>query len=154
MNYKIKPIPDEITAFVREKLVSPQYRSLPAFVSVADGYGPCRSCLQVFDQGNEERIYITYNPFEGISDLPDPGPVFVHHRECSPYNGDGFPSDLRQLPLLFESFDENCSLLSREPVNSPDAELQMEKILAEDQVSFINIRNAEVGCFVARVERA
>lgn len=78
MNYKVIPIPNEVSREARKTLVSPQYKSLSAAVSMANGYGPCRSCLRVFDQGNENRIYFTYNSFEGRSSLPDPGPVFIH----------------------------------------------------------------------------
>ena len=57
MSFVIEPISSEIVNTVRESMVSPQYKSLPAIESVADGYGPCRSCLRVFEQGSDRRIY-------------------------------------------------------------------------------------------------
>src|SRR5688500_1101403 len=103
MGFRIVPIPEEIAKEVRETMVSPQYRSLKANVSMANGYGPCRSCLKTFEQGKEERIDFNYNPFEGLSSLPDPGPVFIHKEQCGSYRGDEFPPMLRELPLLFEA---------------------------------------------------
>ena len=106
MNYRVTPIPAEVASAVRETLLSPQYKSLTAIVSLANGYGPCRSCLRVFDQGTDYRIYFTYNSFDGRSSLPDPGPVFVHQNECTRFTGEGIPDDLLQLPVLLEAFGE------------------------------------------------
>ena len=74
MNYKVIGISKTVADRVRATMVSP-HGGLPAFSSVADGYGPCRNCLKTFRQGEEDRIYISYDPFAGVSDLPLPGPV-------------------------------------------------------------------------------
>ena len=153
MNYKVIPVSEAISSEVRSKLISPQYGSLAAAVSVANGYGPCRSCLRVFDQGTEHRIYFTYNSFEGRSDLPDPGPVFIHERECRRYENNGFPEDLKDLPILLEAFADESRLMSRTRLDPLQVNEQIAAILEEQQVRFINLRNAEVGCFIAAVER-
>lgn len=153
MNFKVMPIPFELANQVRETLVSPQYKSLKAAVSAANGYGPCRSCLKVFKQGEDERIYLTYNSFEGLSDLPDPGPIFIHKNECEEHSGGEFPLDLLELPLLLEGFGEESRLVLRERMNAELVGDQIDSIFGDEQVRFINLRNAEAGCFVARVER-
>ena len=152
MNFKIVPISEEIGNEVRRTLRSPQYGD-PVTVSVATGYGPCRTCLQQFDEGRDERILFTYNSFEGIADLPLPGPVFVHKNECGVYNEIGFPPGLRGLPLLFEAFAGGSDLVKRKAVDFDDLNGQIERILNNPDVQFINIRNSEAGCFVARVDR-
>lgn len=153
MTYKVKPIAKEISEKVRQTLISPQYKH-PASVSLATGYGPCRSCLRTFEAGEEERILFTYNAFEGLSNLPLPGPIFVHRNACEAYDGPHFPPDLIDLPLLFEGFGDNSDLIIRERVDKNRIDDQIEEILRSESVRFINIRNAEAGCFVARVERA
>jgi len=153
MKYKVIPIPSEIAGEVRETLVSPQYRSLAASVSVANGYGPCRSCLQVFDQGNDRRIYLTYNSFDGLSPLPDPGPIFIHENQCERFYRDGFPPDLLDLPVYLEAFADNSQIVSRTSMDSETVDSQIVKLFENDDVKFINLRNAEAGCFMARVER-
>ncbi len=154
MGYTVISIEATVTAEVRERLISPQYPSLAAAVSVANGYGPCRSCLRVFDEGNENRIFFTYNSFEGLSDLPDPGPGFIHEDRCKRYEGSSFPADLLGLPLLFEAFGEASKLISRTQVDSDQVDEQIAGILAVPEVKFINVRNAEAGCFVCRLESA
>ncbi|MDM7923581.1 MAG: DUF1203 domain-containing protein [Pyrinomonadaceae bacterium] len=150
--YKVVALSDEIVSKVRGQMVSPQYPSLAAARSLANGYGPCRSCLKVFDQGNEDRIFFTYNSFEGVSDLPDPGPVFVHADECSRFDG-RFPENLLELPLLLEAFGPDSVMISRYELDRERYEEQIAELFAVDGVRMINLRNAEAGCFVARIER-
>ncbi|MBS1794931.1 MAG: DUF1203 domain-containing protein [Acidobacteria bacterium] len=153
MSYKVVPIPSEIARGVRETMRAPQYQH-PAFADVAKGYGPCRQCLKTFVRDADERILFTYNSFENLSPLPLPGPVFIHKNECRAYDGDGFPPDLVALPLLFEGFGRDSELLIREPVEKDAIDAQLARIFASAGVRYVNIRNAEAGCFVARVDRA
>jgi hypothetical protein len=152
MNYKIVPINSEIARSVRAQLRSPQYGH-PAFADVAKGYGPCRVCLKTFVRGAEERILFTYNAFENLSELPLPGPVYIHKKECRPFVEKGFPPELIDLPLLFEGFGANSELVKREAVKKDAVDDQIAKIFALSKVHYINLRNAEAGCFVALIER-
>ncbi len=153
MSYKVIPIPSEIAASVRKNMISPQYKHT-AFASIATGYGPCRSCLKVFDEGYEERILFTYNSFEGLSELPLPSPIFIHKNDCEQFSGKGFPQDLINLPLLFEAFGENSELIKREKVEREGIDSQIAELFDSEAVKFINLRNSEAGCFVARIERS
>lgn len=152
MSFKVIPIPERISNEVRSTLASPQY-SHPASVKTATGYGPCRACLKKFETGKEDRILFTYNSFEHLSDLPLPGPIFIHKDRCKTYADSQFPPDLVELPLLFEGFGENSELITRERVDKGRIESQIGEILDLGAVRFINIRNAEAGCFVARIEK-
>src|SRR6185369_1880658 len=152
MSYKVIPISNEICNEVRETLISPQYKH-PASVSIATGYGPCRSCLKTFNEGKEERILFTYNSFEGLSDLPLPGPVFIHEHECRNYDKVVFPRDLSPLPVLLEGFGDSSELIVREPLDTDQPDAQIERIFSREDIRYINIRNAEAGCFVARIDR-
>ena len=153
MSYKVVPMPKLLVDKARKTMMSPQYKNLPASSSIATGYGPCRSCLRTFDEGNEERLYIAYNPFEGLSDLPLPGHIFIHTEKCNEFSGPGFPSELLELPLLFEGFTDNSLMIKREKVIRDRYEEQIEEILADTSVRFVNIRNEEAGCFIARIDR-
>ena len=149
MNFRIVPIPSEISEQVRRTMLSPQYKSLAAAASVANGYGPCRSCLRVFDQGVDQRIFFTYNSFEGHSSLPDPGPVFIHANECKEFNG-VFPEDILDLPVFFEAFGDDSRMIRREKMEREKAIEQVTGLLSEREVRFVNLRNAEAGCYIAR----
>lgn len=152
MNYKVVPIPSEIARSVRENMRSPQYGH-QAFADVANSYGPCRQCLKIFIKGEEERILFTYNAFENLSNLPLPSPVFIHKNECEPFAENGFPPELLDLPMLFEAFGDESELVKREAAEKKNIGKQIAELLTVSGVNYINIRNAEAGCFMARIER-
>jgi hypothetical protein len=153
MSYRIVPISKAVADRVRETMVSP-HGNLPAFSSVATGYGPCRSCLTTFKQGEEERIYISYDPFAGVSNLPLPGPVFIHREACSEYSGDSFPNELLKIPMLLEGFGNNSSLVHSEEVDPRTIDQQVRNVLSVNLVDFIHVRNGEAGCFIAKIIKA
>jgi len=152
-NFRVQPIPDAIAVGVRTSLASPQYGH-PAVVSVATGYGPCRSCLRTFEKGVDERILFTYNPFEGIDRYPEPGPIFVHREGCEAHVGAGFPAGLHGLPMTFEAFGDERWMLRRERLDGREPAPVLEELLELPGVRYVNIRNSEAGCFIARAERA
>jgi hypothetical protein len=150
--YRVLPIPATIADDVRVSMKSPQYGH-PAALEVATGNGPCRSCLRTFELGAEERILFTYNPFEGIDRYPEPGPIFVHADACAPHAGHGFPAGLRPLKMTLEAFGDERWMLRRERLDGREPEPVLEQLLAMPGVRYVNIRNSEAGCFIARVER-
>jgi hypothetical protein len=152
MNYKMVPISNKIAEQIRTTMTSP-FGGLPAWSSVANGYGPCRSCLQFFRQGEEERIFITYDPFSEVSDLPLPGPVFIHADACEEYPGDVFPAHLLSIPMIFEGYGKGSRLTLSEQVDSERLDKQITEMLSKPEVEFIHLRNAEAGCSIARIER-
>lgn len=152
MNYRVIPISGTVADNVRKTMISP-HGDLPAFSSVANGYGPCRSCLNMFKQGEEERIYISYDPFAGVSHLPLPGPVFIHSERCDEYSSDEFPHELLSIPMLLEGFGDNSKLVVSESVAADRVDEQIGAILNTVGVEFIHLRNDEAGCFIAKIIR-
>jgi uncharacterized protein DUF1203 len=150
IRYRISGIPESLAQAVRSTLRSPQYGH-PAHVETATGYGPCRQCLQTFREGEEERILFTYQPFATPA-LPAPGPVFIHRESCRRYDQLGFPEELRSIPLVLESYGAAGSLLELNRVGNGAVEEVLERQLADPRVEYIHMRNAEAGCFIARVQ--
>jgi hypothetical protein len=153
-SFRTIPIPAALAESARRERRSPQYGH-PAHVETAAGHGPCRLCLQTFRLGEEERLLFTYNPFEGLEPLPAPGPIFVHAHGCVPFDAaTGFPESLREVPLVLDGFAPGAMLLKREPVTGRDVEAVARRIFADDAVRYIHVRNADAGCYVARLERS
>jgi Protein of unknown function (DUF1203) len=150
--FKVTAIPAEIAQGVRETGVS-SWAKLPASTSIAKGYGPCRLCLKIFEADKDKRTFFTYNPFEGRAELPLPGPIFIHANDCERYSSDGFPSDFRTLPMLFEAFSESGEMVKRVAVEEQKIEARIDELFALPAVKFIYIRNAEAGCFMAFIDR-
>jgi hypothetical protein len=148
LRYRVSGISERVAQTVRSTLHSPQYGH-PAHVEIASGYGPCRQCLKTFNQGQEERILFTYQPFISPGALPAPGPVF---KACRQYDELHFPEELRAVPLVLESYGERGVLLSQRRVAERTVEDLIEEQLAEPRVEYLHVRNAEAGCFIARVQ--
>lgn len=150
LRFRISGIPESLAHRVRSTLRSPQYGH-PAHVETATGYGPCRQCLKTFREGKEERILFTYQPFASPA-LPAPGPVFIHREACHSYDALGVPEELRSIPLAVESFGAAGELVERFRLGSRQIEEELERQMADPRVEYLHLRNAEAGCFIARVQ--
>ena len=145
-------ISEDVAREVRQTMSAPGYGH-PAHREIAKGYGPCRLCLRTFRVGQEERILFTYQPFADAGSLPAPGPVFIHADACSRYDGHELPPDFRPLPLVIEGYATGGRLVAQERVNGRVPEEVLARVFEGSSASYVHIRNGEVGCFMARVER-
>jgi len=150
--FRIVPIDAALADRARREHRSPQYGH-PAAVEVAKGYGPCRQCLRTFKIGEEARLLFTYDPVPNGRGLPQPGPIFIHEEACTAFAGDGVPADLRGLPLFLEGFGRGTWEVRREPADGEAIEADITAMLRHPAIELLQIRNAEAGCFIARVER-
>lgn len=148
----VEAIPQEVADYVREHGRDPTWGH-PALTQPATGFGPCRLCLRTFRDG-ELRTLFTYDTYAGVAEFPQPGPVYVHADGCSRYDDDdGFPPDLRELKLTFEAVAEGPRVVALERTHGGDLEGAVARLLDLPGVDYVNVRNTEAGCFVARLGR-
>ena len=57
------------------------------------------------------------------------------------------------LPLFLEGFGRGTWTVRREPVDAATMEADIAAMLRDPAIELLQIRNAEAGCFIARVER-
>ena len=150
--YRIQGIPYHLATEVRETRRSPQYGH-PVHQEIATGYGPCRLCLQTFTAGRDERLLFTYQPFTDPAALPSPGPVFIHGEACARFDGPALPEALRRLPLAADGYGAGGALLVQRRVGRARFEDVLEEVLGASEVEYVHLRNAEAGCFIARIDR-
>ena len=62
------------------------------------------------------------------------------------------PADLRGLPLFLEAFGRGSWLVRRERIEGGGIEAAIHSVLEDPAIDDVLIRNAEAGCFIARVE--
>jgi hypothetical protein len=154
--FRIVPLAEETAAAVRTTLKTPVW-GYPASVGVAAGYGPCRTCLAMFEVGVDRCILFTHDEFAGREPYPLPGPVFVHAEPCSPYAEVGtFPAALRDLALTLNAYGDGRVLRAQVRLDDGRAarvEASIGRLLADSLVDYIHVRNTEVGCFLLEVRR-
>lgn len=152
MSFRVISLSPEIAAAVRQERRSPRYGH-PVFAEIAPGTGPCRSCLDLFEVGVEERLLFTYAPDAGDAAVGAPGPVVIHSTECERFSGEGLPAGLRKLPIVVEGRTRDGRVLRADPTPGDAADALIEACLAEAAVGFLFLRHGEAGCHIARVER-
>jgi hypothetical protein len=152
MSFIVRGIPQDIADEVRRTRRSPGYGH-PAHEEVATGSGPCRCCLKPFEPGRDRRLLFTYRPAGDQSSLMAPGPVFIHAQHCDAYTGEGFPADLRSLPLAFEARASGSRVAKLATGVSDSAEIEIGRLLADEDNGWLHVRHAQAGCFIARVDR-
>jgi hypothetical protein len=148
----VTELPRQITAEVRASRRAPVYGH-PVHEELAGGTGPCRECLRPFVVGAEDRLLFTYSPFDAQSTLPQPGPVFIHATSCSPYDGVGYPEGLRSIPVVAQAYQRDGTIGAPVVLPAHDENAVLDRVLAVSAVTFVLLRHAEAGCFIARVER-
>ena len=152
MSFKVRGIPQSFANEVRRTRVSPGYGH-PVHEEIATGTGPCRCCLRPFAPGRDRRLLFTYRPAGDDSSLMAPGPVFIHADHCDAYGGEGFPPELRALPLAFEARASESRVAQLTTDRDSTAEEQIERLLGHAGTEWLHVRHAQAGCFIARVDR-
>jgi len=153
MNFQVVPMPIAIAEEARQTGKAPDYgHPVLAEVAPSGGYGPCRSCLRRTREG-ERRLLMSYNPYREPGQVPVVGPVFIHEQPCTPFFGPGFPEELRGLPMVLQGHLKAAAGLVHRRLEGASPEAAIEAMLDDPRIEFITLRNAEAGCFIARVER-
>ena len=124
----------------------------PATRTVADAPHafPCRRCL-VDAQPGEALLLLSYDPWTIDSPYRQPGPIFVHERDCPTAVVGELPDQQRRRLLSVRAFDAEG--LARKAFVADGSSLDLDAVLADPEVSFVHLHNAGPGCFAARVDR-
>ena len=153
MSFRVVPMPTAIAEEARRTGRAPGYgHPVLASAAPAGGYGPCRACLRRTREG-ERRLLVNYNPYPEPGQVPVVGPVFIHEEACAPFAGAGFPEELRGLPLVLQGHLRGAAGLVNRRLGDGNPEAAIEAMLGDPEIEFLTLRNAEAGCFIARVQR-
>jgi Protein of unknown function (DUF1203) len=150
--FAVTALPQDVATYVREQGHDPIWEHA-ALTEPATGFGPCRLCLRTFREGEEMRMLFTHDTYAGVAEFPQPGPVYIHAAGCEPYEGDGFPPELRPLKLTFEGVAAGPRVVALERSEGEGVESAIERLLDLAEVDYVNVRNTEAGCFVTRLDR-
>jgi hypothetical protein len=111
---------------------------------------PCRRCLQDAEEG-EPMLLLGYDPFLGASPYAGPGPIYVHERDCEPFEGGGIPSQLTRRLLSVRAYDEHHMLVDADVIDGTSLEDAAQRLL--EGAAYLHVHNARPGCFAARIDR-
>ncbi|PXY31927.1 DUF1203 domain-containing protein [Prauserella muralis] len=148
MTFRIAPLDEALAKEVRTTLRSPGYGH-PAWTDVPSSPAPCRVCLHPILPGEERLIGFTYDAFSGLEDLPLPGPVFVHERDCTPYRDTArFPPLLGNSGVVLDAYRRGRRLLIERRAAKPEIETALGELLGRPEVDYVHVRSATAGCYL------
>jgi hypothetical protein len=113
---------------------------------------PCRRCLQDAEVG-EAMLLVSYDPWQVDSVYRQPGPIFVHERDCTPAEPTELPEQQRRRTLSLRGYDVHGMTLVAEVVPGAEATERIAEVFDNPATDFIHLHNAGPGCFAARIDR-
>ena len=154
-NFRVFPIPNSVALRIREGSADDFGHQLSVSVATDNDTGPCRSCLTVFVPG-EGRILFSYAPNQHDHPYNEVGPIYIHEKDCRPYSDhEHFPPQLKnRSPVVLRCYAEDGVMVDGELVGERAIEEVIGKLFQDPKVKYLHARNASVGCYIARVERA
>ena len=113
---------------------------------------PCRRCLHDAEVG-EVLLLVSYDPWTTDSPYRQPGPVFVHERDCEPWTGDELPKQQTTRLLSVRVIDREGMQIAGDVVPGNELRASLERTFSNPETAFVHLHNAGPGCFAARVDR-
>lgn len=153
--FKVLPIPNSVARRIRENRLDDFGHRLSVSIATENDTGPCRSCLTVFVPG-EGRILFSYAPNQYDHPYNEVGPIYIHEKECSPYNNnEAFPPELRtRRPLVLRCYADDGVMVGGELVGERAVEEVIASLFEDPNIKYLHARTASVGCYITRIERA
>jgi hypothetical protein len=111
---------------------------------------PCRRCLTDAEPG-ETMLLLSYDPFTGTSPYSGPGPIYVHDRDCTAFDGDEIPDQLTRRLLSVRAYDDDHMLVDADVIEGTELDAAAQRLLRD--ASYLHVHNARPGCFAARIDR-
>ena len=153
MDLVIRGIPSEHAHQLRAG--GPDANGQPPLRNIAQGMGnPCRHCLRMIAEG-DEKLVLSYRPFDRAQPYAEAGPIFLHANACPPYEGDRLPAWFAHLsPAIIRGYGHDYWIKyeTGDVVAGGDLTATCRKILANTDVAYVHIRS-KFNCFQCRVDR-
>jgi hypothetical protein len=142
------PIPKEITAEARRTLRDRFGHKL----HVERNQGPCRSCLRISKEP-EELILLSYQPLSDTNPYAEVGPIFIHARDCAPYDSSVFPADFADRELVVRAYGEDGRIADAAVAPAGQASAVAEQFLRQERVAEVHVRHRSYTCFAFKIVR-
>ncbi|MBC3875166.1 DUF1203 domain-containing protein [Undibacterium flavidum] len=162
LSYKIIPVKSTFLQRARESGVDDQGQTVERLI--ASGGEPCRDSLHRAKAG-EELILASYCPFEVASPYKEYGPVFIRahaheHKHTHTHTQVHPPhlSDLVKQHYLGQQFVLRAYSAQERIVDACltaplQCEVDLQALLAKQEVKFVLVRFPTYGCYACRIER-
>lgn len=115
---------------------------------------PCRVSLADAAVG-ETVVLLTFTHHDAASPYRASGPIFVRQEaETAQPAANEVPAMFRHRQLSIRGYDGEAMMVGAEVVNGTELEAAIQRLFADDRVSYLHVHNAMPGCYNCRVDRA
>ncbi|MGI9088294.1 MAG: DUF1203 domain-containing protein [Chthoniobacterales bacterium] len=150
--FRIVPLPTAVAEAARAQASAGASDHAFVEVDAPTGY-PCRHCLQWAEPG-ERVILFPFSSIEPGHPYSESGPIFVHERDCRPYEETAeYPAQFRAGRVL-RAYDAQQNIIDAVALNGDAPESVITRLFANSDTAFLQARSASRGCFTMRIERA
>jgi hypothetical protein len=149
--FAVTPLANEIANAARTQTRDAYGNAL--FIRTEDtANAPCRVCLTRVAEGTG-MILFSHSPFDTQNPYKEVGPVFVHAETCAPYaTPHQLPPQIRQ-PVVLRAYTHAQEIHRAAVVVAGDADEQLQSLLADPEVAYIQARSITNGCYLYRIDR-
>ena len=149
--FRIRALPPEFAAEIRSS--RKDRRGHAVSVRSDAGRHQCRACLRLTEPG-ERHLLLSYTPFASDHPYAETGPIFIHERECGPYDdGTGYPPEFPRHDVVLRAYNAAEEIEGARLVGPRRVEDVVSELFASDRVTLIHARNSEYGCYMFRIDR-
>ncbi len=114
---------------------------------------PCRVCLRI-SEAAEDLLLLSYRPLPDRNPYAEVGPIFIHVRDCAPYESlDTFPHDFRARELVLRAYDAEGSIFDAKVAPPGEGERVAGEFLADRGVAEVHVRHRSYTCFAFKIVR-
>jgi len=150
--FAVTPLPPE-TAEAARTNERDAYGSALRIQTEGTENAPCRVCLSRASEG-DAMILFSHSPFDVQNPYKEVGPVFVHADACTPYaDRNTLPPQIRQ-PIVLRAYNAAQEIHRAAVVVVGDADEQLQSLLADAAVAYVQARSITNGCYLYRIDRA
>ena len=150
--FRISPLSPDFASRIRREMKDAFGHAL----SVRCDSSPhqCRACLRLTEPG-EGCILLSYSPFTSDQPYAEVGPIFIHERECRPYEDTReYPPEFPREAVVLRAYDERDEIEDAEYVGNRPVDQAIAYLFGNARVSYLHARNSTYGCFMFRIDRA
>jgi Protein of unknown function (DUF1203) len=151
-NFRIVPLATAVAEAARTRAQAGAPDHICVAVDSPSGY-PCRHCLR-WAQPGEQVILFPYASIPAGRPYSESGPIFVHAEPCPRYEATNqYPADFRKGRVI-RAYNSQQDMIAAEAALNGDPETVIEKLLANPETEFLQVRSADRGCYTFTIERA
>jgi hypothetical protein len=150
--FRITPVSPDAAARIRREMKDDFGHALS--VRRDSSHHQCRACLRLTEPG-EGFILLSYSPFTSDQPYAEVGPIFIHERDCRPYEATPeYPAEFPREAVVLRAYDERDEIEDAGFVGRRPVEGQIARLFENPRVAYIHARNSTYGCFMFRIDRA